>query len=256
MDSKESNRYYIREVIKEKRTDYFVEYYPANDNNFLAIVNLIYLEEKINFNTARNDIEKEFYIWLEKYPIPQMVSAFNHSGDLIYLDDTLCSSLSGFINLESREITAKWDLLKDDEFPDVQKTPQYQKNVYKDLPVTEFDPDKAKSMFIREAKLQKRLILIYGISVILFPLIIEIIALGINWLNWLIIISGWLIALFKIGKFTGCIKPTEAELNELKKKHYYYHCERNQKGFLLLRNENYKQEQIKTIHQEYKSIDN
>ena len=66
-----------------------------------------------------------------------------------------------------------------------------------------------------------------------------------------------LLGAYKAAKFLGWIKPRETETLEANKKnkmeHYFYHCEKNPTAFEALRSENFIQEQIKNIEEEFKN---
>jgi hypothetical protein len=251
------NKVIIRKPIKSERKKYYVEYQPADQRNWLAQLQLIYIDAYVDISEIKNNLEEEFNDWVAMYPIPLMATAFDCAGNVINLSIEN-SSLCGYKDLNTGRITIEWGCLQNKDFPEEQKNSEYQKDIYKDIPFEIFDREKVKEEFIRKAKKEKKIIYIYGIGLILFPIVIEIIAMGINWFNWLIIIIGWLASLYKILKFLDYIKPSkhEEEKNKInqKKDHYFYHCERNPKAFDLLRSENFEMDAIESIKKEYQEL--
>ena len=94
------------------------------------------------------------------------------------------------------------------------------------------------------------------VLIVVVPLVIEIVSLGVNWVGW--IVSGVSICtgLYKAAKVFGLRKPTRRERAEAEKErkmqHYFYHCERNPKGFAQLKVENFGQD---AIHRTAKEVE-
>lgn len=245
----------IREKLIENRKKYFVEYIPADDRSWLAFVNLTYITNDWDSTEVIKNMNEEFEYWITKYQVPLSVTAFDAAEDLITVkDDT--PSLNGYIDLNSEEIISKWDCLKNDQFPEVQKCAEYQKKVYKDLPCKEFNSTKAGEELVKNARNLQTSINIYASTLILFPIIVGIISMGINWFNWMVIILGWGHAIYKICKLYGYIKPSQNESaiqeKNLKKEHYYYHCEKNPDGFERLRSDNFRKDIIQSNLNQFK----
>lgn len=115
--------------IKESRDWYFIEYHPPKYGEKFAILQLV-----ITKNATKNEIasamEKELENWLNRYPIPLMVSAFDNKGDLYNLGEVkTCNHLIGFFDQNSK-ICLHWRLLKDEEIPEIALNQEYVDNLY------------------------------------------------------------------------------------------------------------------------------
>ena len=86
------------EVTKENRGWYFVEYRPPISGYQFATLHVVVLETTKTAEDIAATMEAELVIWLERYPVPIMVSAFDDTGSVISLKDHLpCNHLIGFI---------------------------------------------------------------------------------------------------------------------------------------------------------------
>lgn len=247
----------LRASVKEKRTNYIAEYKPADSNSFLAYLCVTYKDRNLDSQSIKQNIESEFSYWINKYPVPLMVTAFDYKGDMLQINDSFESSLIGFKDINTNTIVKHWKTLKDKEFPEIQKTIEYQHRIYANLPHEEFDPIVARENFVKKMKSQKRVVISIGLFIILYPLSVELIAQKIDFINNFLIFISLLLGAYKAAKFLGWIKPRETETLEANKKnkmeHYFYHCEKNPTAFEALRSENFIQEQIKNIEEEFKN---
>ena len=82
----------FRDQIKEDRGSYYVSYQPADARYPFAIVQLTFPEDGSDAATIARAMEKELEIWLTRYPVPIMISAFDAKDDLISLSDEFGAS--------------------------------------------------------------------------------------------------------------------------------------------------------------------
>jgi hypothetical protein len=107
-----------RDVIKEGRTDYFVTYQPADCRFPFASLDLVFLEDRVDTARVTQAIEAEFEIWMKRYPVPLMVSAFDNRENLIRVrGDSAESHLMGYRELKTGQLFRRWGLLKASKYP-------------------------------------------------------------------------------------------------------------------------------------------
>jgi hypothetical protein len=66
--------------VKENRGWYFVEYHPPVNNFKFVNLQLIITIENPREMDVVNAMEKELIEWLNQYPVPLYVSAFDNKG--------------------------------------------------------------------------------------------------------------------------------------------------------------------------------
>jgi hypothetical protein len=121
--------------IKEGRECYFVEYYPPAPGERFATLGLIFLE-KPELERIAKAMEDELLQWLHRYPLPIMVSAFDHVGDLYDLKEVKgCSHIIGYPTSDGA-INKQWQLINDENLPDKALDRNYLITVYQDVPFT------------------------------------------------------------------------------------------------------------------------
>ncbi len=87
------------------------------DHKF-ASLNLVIIEDIAKAQIV-NAMEKELQSWLNRYPMPLFVSAFDDKNDLLHFDEiTPCNHLMGFLDKDG-VVDMQWRLLKNDEIPNV-----------------------------------------------------------------------------------------------------------------------------------------
>ncbi len=233
-----TNRKYV--TVKESRGWYFIEYHPPVSNFKFANLHLVITIENAREIDVVDAMEKELNDWLNRYPIPLFVSAFDNKGDLYNLSNIKdCNHLTGFFNQDGK-IFSYWRLLKDEEIPDVVLHQEYIDNLYSDIAFktyAELDIDRRKRR--QQIKIGW---LVFFIWLVMVPLFIEILGYFSNWLSSIVLIYSFYKALQKgielIGESKKSKKEKAREVEESLKNHYYYHCKMNPKGFERLKLEN------------------
>lgn len=243
----------IRNSLQEHRGEYFIEYHCATSGTKLAFLSVVFPRNAADFSYVRKTMERELEIWLRRYPVPIMAHGIDEKEDAISVStDFGESTLMGYIEPGSGKIIRKWGLFKDRETPSEQVQEDYLENVYRDVPFRLADDVRKKATdercnFVRVAK-----ILIFFIVVV--PVLIQIVALRIDWIGNALAIVSILIGLFKAAKAFGYVKPSASDeakaREELNMKHHHYHCEKNPKAFARLKVENFEREALERIRQE------
>lgn len=87
------------EATKEDRGWYFVEYRPPISGYQFATLQVVVFETTRTAEDIAAIMEAELVIWLERYPVPIMVSAFDDTGSVISLKGHRpCNHLIGLID--------------------------------------------------------------------------------------------------------------------------------------------------------------
>jgi len=243
------------ETIKEKRESYFVEYFPPSYQSRyshlqLVIINVLNLEE------IANAMEIELVEFLNRYPIPIMVSSFDKTGQFINLETIRpCSCLLGFFNKDN-EITSFWRLLRDEEIPGVAFDQDYINGVFSELTYKTFD-EKQKEILKRRKQVKEGWF-IFFIWLVIIPAIIALLVYHSNFLSLIALIYSLYKAIKKglelTNKWPKSKRIKEQENKERLKEHYYYHCELNPEGFNKLKIENLEKMGENEIRKEFETL--
>jgi len=243
--------------IKECRDDYFIEYHPPIHGYRFATLHLTYTND-FELNLVAKAMETEAMVWLDRFPIPLMTSAFDKTGDLINLDDVRTEShLISFFNTDTGAVENYWHLLEDAALPDTALNIEYLLDLFEGVGrKTSSELRLQANKQAQQIKIGMLVILIWAVIVPAAVLIIEFFSP--QWLAVLVLIYGLSKAMIKALKMTGKWKKSAAEIakekEELRIRHHHYHCEQNPEGFMRLKLENFRREQEKKIRDEAKCI--
>ncbi len=118
--------------MKESRGWYFVEYRPPYSQEKFAMLNLV-IVEKASVTDIVNAMEKELQSWLNRYPVPILVSAFDNKDDLFNLSELRSSNhVIGFFDQDGK-IDLHWSSLNYEDIPDIALDQKYVDNLYSNL---------------------------------------------------------------------------------------------------------------------------
>ncbi len=202
--------------VKESRGWYFIEYHPPVIDFKFASLNLVITIENAREIDVVNAMEKELKHWLNRYPVPLFVSAFDNSGEVYNLSKIKdCNHLMGFLNQDG-EICLYWRLLKDEEIPEVVLDREYVNNLYSDISFktyAELDIDRQKRR--RKIKLGW---LVFFVWLVMVPLFIEILGYFNNWLSSIVLIYSFYKALQKGIELIGELKNLKEKKNKMLKR--------------------------------------
>jgi hypothetical protein len=225
--------------IKEGRNGYFVEYYPPVSGERFANLYLVFLDKR-GPKAACKAMEHEFLHWVNLYPLPIMVSAFDEAGDLCDLEkENGCSHLIGYVANDG-SVQKHWQLIKDEELPEKALNPNYLKTLYKGVPFSQQSEKKA-AWEKRARKIQAGWYIIFVWAVVV-PAIIALLGYANPFVSWLALGYAWINAYMKGMKLAGKWPKTQREIDEERERaemeHHHYHCKENLEGFLRLKVEN------------------
>lgn len=227
--------------IKEDRGRYFVEYSPPNPSTRFATLQVTTPDDAEVGDVARF-METEIELWLKRYPVPVMVSAFDGKGDLYDLSSVRpCDHLLGYSDEGKNEPLLFWKLLEDNKIPAHALNIDYLKRVYSSIPYKTSESLREDSeKHSREMRLGWAIIFAWLVVV---PAIIAIL----GWASPFVSLIALLYSLWKAVKkgleLTGKWKKSPREIKKDEEEramlHHHYHCVRNPEGFLRLKLENF-----------------
>lgn len=229
------------EATKEDRGWYFVEYRPPISGYQFASLQVVVLETTKTAEDIAATMEAELVIWLERYPVPIMVSAFDDTGSVISLNGHRpCNHQIGFIDSKTKKVVREWRLLTNDELPKDALDVSYLRKIYQGVPF------KTKQQLREEAlKKAKQLRLgwwIVFVWAVVVPAGVAILEWWSDWLGVVVLIYSLYKAIEKalrlMGRWPKSKGEAQKEAEEARMRHHHYHCERNPDGFERLKLEN------------------
>jgi hypothetical protein len=246
----------FREKLSEHREEYFVTYYPADGDDWLATVSLSF-PANVDLLVVKSALEKELKYWLKRFPVPIMVSAFDAKDNVIRLPgDSDESHLTGYVDIQSQQLVYRWGLMKSDEVPSEQKEASYLEWTYQGIPIRL--QQKVREEALLEIRVRNRVIRFIVFFYVGGAVFVELIALGVSWLGHVLAVISISTGSYKLAKAMGWLKPSQRDKEnaekERKMEHYFYHCERNPEAFNHLRCENFERDTIEKTLKESETI--
>jgi len=241
--------------INEKAEGYFLEYSPPVGSIPFASLTVTYVSD-VTSDRVATDLENISEKWINRYPIPVMASAFDRHGDLVNLESV--RPISHLTTILDNGIPCyRWELLKDEEFPEELKDPEYLITIYSDLNYrTQTEVSAQARENLKPIRAAKRLLIVWAVFVPLTVALLEFFSP--LWLSAIALIYSFWKAYQQWLKMTGKKAKSDREAakeedNRLKE-HHHYHCKLNPDGFLKLKIENLNKMEKDQIQQKYDSI--
>lgn len=247
------------EPVKEDRGWYFVEYRSPISGYLFATLQVVILQTTRMVEDIAVTMEAELVIWLERYPVPIMVSAFDNTGNVVSLrGHRPCGHLIGFIDKKAKKVIREWRLLTNDELPNDALDSSYLRKIYEGIPF------KTKQQLHKEA-LKKAKQLRFGwwivfVWAVVVPAGVAILEWWSDWLGIIVLIYSLYKAVEKalslVGKWPKSKVEVRKEAEEARMREHHYHCERNPEGFQRLKFENFERWTHEDIQNEAKALSN
>ncbi len=247
------------EATKEDRGWYFVEYRPPISGYQFATLDVVVLDSARSPEDIASTMETESVIWLERYPVPIMLSAFDDTGKLIGLEGHRpFSHFTGYIDTKTNKTVREWRLITSDELPKDALDTAYLRKVYEGVPF------KTKQQ-LRKQALGKAKHLRFGWWIVfvwaaVVPASVAVLEWRSNWLGLFVLIYSLYKALEKALRLMGKWPESQAEAQkvaeEARMRHHHYHCERNTVGFDRLKQENFERWSREDIQNEAQALRN
>ena len=241
--------------IKEKDGLCLVEYGPPAFGQQFATLSITYIENVATDEVIRN-MEKQAYLWLSRYPIALMVSAFDKSGDLISLTGVKESNHLT-VAMRDGEFESYWRLLKNNEFPKENLDQKYLVSVYKDVGYrTQSGITESVKKDAKYKRLLNKMFLIWAVFIPALIAIVEFFSP--TWLAFIALaysfwkaLQQWLVMTRRKEKSA---KDIMEEQEELRKAHHHFHCEQNPEAFEHLKMENFQRSEREAIKNDFDSL--
>ncbi len=229
-----------------------MEYRPPIPSCRFASLQLVFPEQAETESIAQA-MEAEADVWLRRYPVPIMISAFDDTGGLIHMTSVRdCDHLFAFCRDGDHQLGRIWRLLREDELPDEPLDGEYLRRTYSCIPFKTADRLQRESQaHIKALRMGWFLVFIW---LIIIPAAIAVLGWASPWIGAIVMIYSLLQGTVKALKMTGKWKKSRRELEreeeDCRMRHHHYHCERNPDGFLRLKMENFERDERASIRQE------
>ncbi|GAB6043724.1 hypothetical protein [Endothiovibrio diazotrophicus] len=243
--------------IKEDRGNYYVVYRPPMPDYRFAILHLMFPEEGVSEERVADLMEKELKEWLDRFPIPLLVSSFNYRKSIFGLNGVRPRThLTGFFKKDN-SIFMSWELIGDDNFPDIALDKLFLLKVYSGVKYkTSEDIDKDVKQHILQRRVGWYIVFFWAVVLPVSVALLEYFSP--EWVAFLVLCFSLYkaarTALEMMGKVERGQKEIEKEEEERKMRHHHYHCELNPDGFLWLKLENFKKDSIQKVKDEHNEI--
>lgn len=237
--------------IKEGREKYFVEYRPPLHGFQFATLQLTYPIEN-PLEIVAHDMEVEGLIWLSRYPLSLMVSAFGPLGELVHLGRVRPEN-HYMLYLADGQVKGYWRLLANEKMSRDALSQGRLLAVYSDVTYRTSGEVKASAKeYAYKMRSAWSLVFLWAVVAPGAFLVLEY--FGPEWLATLVFVYSIYKATEKAFKMTGRCKKSSAELakeeEELLLRHHHYHCMRNPEGFIRLKLESFEKDQRAEIQKE------
>ncbi len=250
----------IWDTIKESRDGFFVNYVSPRSDNWLASLNVVFTKS-YPLEAIAEILEIEFKYFSQRYPTALIAHAIDDVGRVIDLSSVRPDScLCGYFDPQKLQLVMVWRILLDDQCPVYLKSKKHLQEIYKKLPSrTEKQIKTELTTQCRQRRQAKKIIIFLSFLWLLaIPLCISFIEGKYTWIAILLLLYNLGKSTLKWLKLTGYLKKSDREIKkdevELAKNHYYYHCEKNPKGFLRLKFENFDCERRDQIKKEMENL--
>lgn len=224
---------------------------------FLASLSLVYTQPVMEKQRVVDDIEKEFDHWLERFPVPLMVSAWDFKGDGIEFPDIHTERfLSGYSDLAG-SVVRTWGTFKDSDFPGETKSTEHRLSAYSELEaITAAEIQQKADAHRRMIKVGWWMVFIWAVAI---PSMLAILGFfNLFYVGAIALAYSLYRAVRKTLEMTGLKKRSrrleEKEREDTDMRHHHYHCKKNPEGFMRLKIENFERDEIERIRKESQEI--
>jgi|SRR5882672_4286181 len=225
------------EKVKIHRDWYFVEYSPPIESFPFATVDLTILNS-VEKTKVVEAMEYESKIWLARYPIPVMVSAFDDKESLIHLDPVRdCNYLMGYLPKAQHPPIFHWRSLNEEELSNDALDRNFLKKIYHDIPFRTWTSEDVKRVETENSKMVWTAWLILFVWLVAIPLTVIILGETSVWIAKMVLAySLWRVfvqVMKLLGKWKKSPREIEQEREKLEMEHHHYHCKKNHWDFFV-----------------------
>ena len=232
--------------IKEDRGWFFVEYFPPLPGFRFSVLQLSVVESR-DAHTVATAMESETKAWLARYPVPIMATAFALDGDVFSLKSVRPTDhlIAWSDAAESKEVL-RWELVADADLPATATDRAVLRKIFANVPSkTGREIQVEAEKHIATQKVGWRIVFLWAVVV---PLGVAVLEWWSDFLELVVLAYAFFKAAVEALRLTGHLPKSERqqrkEAEDLKMRHYYYHCERNPEAFERLKADNFRKEEI------------
>ncbi len=229
--------------VKEAREWYYVEYSPPMGKAAFSVLSLTIEDVNADRERIAHAMEEEASVWVSRFPIPVMVSAFTMEDDLVYMDDIRPSNHVTAWSIEG-STHRDWRLVSDDELPTVALNQAYLRQLFSHLPHRTGAQVSAEVQ--KQIKRRKAGWWVVFVWAVVVPVGVAVLEWWSDLLGFVVLAFAFIKAGHKALRLTGRLpkseREKEREAQELRMRHHHYHCERNPEAFARLKAENFGKE--------------
>jgi hypothetical protein len=232
--------------LKEHRGWYYVEYRPPMIECRFSVVQLVVVEPRDTAVVAAA-LEAEAVVWLKRYPIPLMATAFSADNRVVSLSGVRENNhLMAWFSPGLPEPVLRWELVQDEALPTVALDRERLRGLLVGVPYKK--TREIKGELARRAAARRVswwLVFVWAVPV---PLGVALLEWWSDWLGYVVLAYAFVKATLKALRLTGrlpeSVHEREKEAEALKMQHHHYHCERNPQAFQRLRAENFRRDEV------------
>lgn len=243
------------------RDSYYCEYLPPVSQNRFATVNITF-PRPVSEEEATKICEEELELWIKKYEVPLMLSAWDAKANMIPLVPPYNDNyLVGWLNKTNSKVEMSGNSNDLDEFLKTDVSSTDWARIYPDFNHrTQLQVNERAETFVKTRVRDIRILKI--IFVAWFAVIPASWAiyqyLGPEWLEGIVALYACYRSAIKGLEIWGYKKPKASDVRkaveEREKDHHHYHCKQNPIGFLSLKRENFEREAALKIQEEAKNL--
>jgi hypothetical protein len=242
--------------VKEDRGWYFVEYSPPMENYLFSLLQLTVVEER-SLREVAESLESEARLWLRRYPVPLMATAFSANDSVLSLEGIRpLDNLMAWSDPNTKEPILRWEIVPNAALPNTAHNRQALRKLFADVPVkTGAQVQQDVARLVKERKLGWWLVFIWAVVV---PLGVAVVEWWSDLLGLAVLVYAFIKAGIEALRLTGHLPKSAAqrakEAEGLRMRHHHYHCERNPEAFERLKAENFRKAAIERTKAEAATV--
>lgn len=242
--------------IKEDRGWYFVEYTPPILNVRFSILELSIIDSP-DLETIAIALETEAKVWLSRYPVPIMATAYSLDESVLPLKKVRpFNHLTAWIDTENQMSVMHWELVGDKNLPDIALNREHLKEIFSTFPSKSgLEINKEIAQLMKSDRAGWWLVFLWAVVV---PVLVAVVEWSSDILGLLVLLYAFYKAVIEALRLTGKLPKSKRKLQkereEAQIRHHHYHCVRNPDAFARLKIENFQKDAIERTLAESKAI--
>ena len=242
--------------VKEDRGWYFVEYTPPMLNYRFSVLQMSIIE-LADLETIAITLETEAKDWLSRYPVPLMATVFSIDESVLPLANVRqINHLMAWVDSVNQTPVFKWELVGDENLPDVALDRENLKKVFSTFPSKSgLEINKEIAAQVKSDKIRWWLVFLWAVVV---PVLVAVIEWSSDILGLLVLSYAFFKASLEALRLTGKLPKSKRKIQKEKEdaqiRHHHYHCARNPNAFERLKLENFQNDAISRTFAESKAI--